>query len=356
MADGSSTTVAQQASGISRVCATCRARILIPSAYLGQSVKCPSCGKVVAPLPIEAVKPLDYHERATGLSTALGWGLSLLVHAMILALFTGVTWFAGGGLGGGEREAGIITDAQGSIGSMDTRFTSQDTPSLDVRSMWTKDTATTDPILDIGPGADDLGREAIIGIELTGDAASGDTDWSAIVVPGAGSGTASFFGLEATGNRFVYVVDQSGSMLQGGRLRAAQNELIRSIRALEEHMEFYVVFYNDRTLVMPASGPVKATAQNKRKYEAWINEVIADGGTRPAEPMKMALELEPDAVWLLSDGEFEASVCSQVRDANRNARVQIHTIAFHSNAGEAQLARIARENRGVYRFVPPATP
>jgi len=66
------------------------------------------------------------------------------------------------------------------------------------------------------------------------------------------------------------------------------------------------------------------------------------------------LRFQPDAIWLLSDGLFPPAAADLIRNENPNAHTQIHTIAFYDNQGEPLLRRIAEENRGRYRFVPPA--
>src|SRR5262249_46640550 len=71
---------------------------------------------------------------------------------------------------------------------------------------------------------------------------------------GTGKGTRSggraestmFFGTEARGNRFVFVVDNSSSM-KGGRLEMAISELIKTVESLSPRQSFYVIFVSDKT-------------------------------------------------------------------------------------------------------------
>jgi hypothetical protein len=58
-----------------------------------------------------------------------------------------------------------------------------------------------------------------------------------------------FFGTEARGDRFVFVVDNSSSM-KGGRLEMAVAELRRTIDALSPRQSFYVIFVSDQTYPM----------------------------------------------------------------------------------------------------------
>ena len=168
--------------------------------------------------------------------------------------------------------------------------------------------------------------------------------------------SATFFGLEATGNSFVYVVDRSGSMA-GRKLTAAKAELIRSISALRATTKFNVVFYNQNYFLPPGipSGHLTtfpATVANKARIIAWVQSIGPSGGTDPTQAMAYALNLKPDAVWLLSDGIFSPKVADFIQRVNAGRRTQVHTIAFGSKVGEPVLTRIARENRGRYRHVP----
>ena len=116
-------------------------------------------------------------------------------------------------------------------------------------------------------------------------------------------------------------------------------------------MQFYIIFYNSNPIAMPGGELVSATDANKRKAFNWVERISANSGTVPAPSILAALELKPDAIWLLSDGLFSQQACDVIQQANADSSVQIHTIAFHDNRGEAPLKRIARENRGKYRFV-----
>ncbi len=164
---------------------------------------------------------------------------------------------------------------------------------------------------------------------------------------------ATFFGLQARGGKFVYVVDRSASMANG-RLDAARNELFHSIESLTSRMSFFIIFYDVDYLKMEAEGLVKASRHNREIYFEWARTVPAAGSTDPTKAIQFALRLKPDAIWLLSDGEFENdSVVDQIRATNQISRIPIHTIAFADNSGEDSLRLIARQNRGNYRFVSP---
>lgn len=292
--------------------------------------------------------------------STIAWLASLLLHCgVILALVLWGWSTPGAGLASEGADVGIVIDAGGD----DIR---PDRPASDVVAAQTvpldpdilpAETAAEHPVtqLESDPFLPEPQLEAIIGIEAGADAPEqGATDvWDGVLAGSAATagGSATFFGLRAEGSRFVYVVDCSSSM-RGAKLRAAKNELIRSLRALNADMQFYIIFYNHRYVAMPADGLVPATDAHKIRFEAWVEGIPAAGSTNPTPAVLLALSLRPNAIWLLSDGLFESSAADAIRQANPRAGVQIHTIAFHDNHGEPQLRRIAEENRGQYRFVP----
>ncbi len=284
--------------------------------------------------------------------TAAAWGISLLIHLCLLIGVGG--WVVGrsSGEGAGGLEVGVVSENDASIQPGDAKLPKLKTAPASLTPVQTQP-QKIQPIQAIDAGAS-AGREAIIALDVGGGAAAqaAGGDWSAFsAAGGGGGGSASFFGLQARGKNFVYVVDHSGSM-DGPRLLAAKSELIRSISALKRNMSFLVIFFDDQFEVMPGGRLVKATEANKRRYFGWIDRIESGGGTDPAAAMQTALALKPDAIWLLTDGEFDPEACDAIRQANPGARVQIHTIGFQSREGEPLLKRIARENRGQYRFVP----
>ncbi|MFP4145757.1 MAG: VWA domain-containing protein, partial [Phycisphaeraceae bacterium] len=151
---------------------------------------------------------------------------------------------------------------------------------------------------------------------------------------------------------FVYVVDRSGSM-QGDAFAKARTELIRTIGRLKPESSFYVIFYSDEPLAMPRPGRVPAIMAQKADAASWISTMTAGGGTRPLPAMKRAMQLRPDTIFLLSDGEFSDDVADEIRRMNRH-KAEIFTIGFDTKANIDVLKQIARENRGEYRYVDPS--
>ena len=118
----------------------------------------------------------------------------------------------------------------------------------------------------------------------------------------------SFFGIEAEGHEFVYVLDMSGSM-EGRRYEGATAELVRSVCELHETQNFYVLLFDDRAVQMFGEQrfhpqPIPATVENKARLSAWVAKAFHGGGTDPREALHVALQMNPSAIFMLSDGEF----------------------------------------------------
>jgi hypothetical protein len=159
---------------------------------------------------------------------------------------------------------------------------------------------------------------------------------------------ASFFGIRVQGRFFVYVIDCSGSMIDDDRFARASTELRRSVMALQSPQQFEVIFYNDESIPMPG-GPVPRPAdpENKRRLNAWLELIEPDNGTDPRLSIRQALGLRPEAVFLLSDGEFPDGTAEAV--ARSNARkIPIHCVDLSGGEGGDHLMRIARDSGGRY--------
>lgn len=177
--------------------------------------------------------------------------------------------------------------------------------------------------------------------------------------------TMKFCGVEGGGNHFVYLVDSSGSM--GEAFESARSELLQSIDALQPDQRFYVIFFDAESDYMRLSSPdedesrsVYATPQNKLALRSWAKTIQMDRGRAPYDALPFAIELRPDVIFLLSDGEFPQSIEDLLVKINRvdnlfgdNDPISIvHTISYHSREGESRMRRLAKQHGGQYRHVP----
>jgi hypothetical protein len=155
----------------------------------------------------------------------------------------------------------------------------------------------------------------------------------------------------------VYVVDCSGSMSEYGKFDRARYELLQSIEQLSSDQRYFVIFFNHGAYPMDSDEMVLATEEQVARTTQWVAYMEADGGTNPLPALLFAISLRPDAIYFLSDGQFDRIAISQLRLRNRpNRRLQIkqvpiHAIAFFDRGTEYLMRTIARNSGGDYRFV-----
>jgi hypothetical protein len=203
------------------------------------------------------------------------------------------------------------------------------------------------------PALDVFSQSAAEASGLDGLAHGGTGDDDALGTQAA----AEFFGIGGYGKSFVYVVDCSDSMNEAGKFERAVYELLQSIEQLSSDQRYFVIFYNDSAYPMHADQPVPAIEDEFARTRQWIDMVRPHGGTEPLPALLFALSLRPDAIYFLSDGQFDRSAIGQLRVRNRpNNRLKarqipIHTIAFVDRATEGLMRTIARNSGGNFRFV-----
>ncbi len=185
------------------------------------------------------------------------------------------------------------------------------------------------------------------------DRIEGQTDGKPAGGPGGGGNGAgsSFFGLQASGDRVVFVVDVSGSM-KGRRLYRARQELTRSLESLRTDQQYFVIFFSDAgRSPMPSDKMLPATPENVSETIKWLKRIDSGGGTNPLPGLLMAMQLNPDAIFLMTDGKFDPQIVWAVEQAKPVKPLPIYTISFASRSAEALLRAIAEQTGGDYRFV-----
>lgn len=188
---------------------------------------------------------------------------------------------------------------------------------------------------------------------------------SAGSVAGGGSptpdeGDTSFLGIEDSGERFVYIIDTSGSMHDGGRLGLARSQLISSLNMLQPHQQFQVIFYGDSALQMmirKRRGMHAATLPNLNAAAGQIQQVNPAGGTSHLPALSLAFQLKPDVVYFLTDGRNASHSNKQFQETLRenSSGARIHVIEFASGPPESRdptwLHQLAGSTGGRYRRV-----
>lgn len=183
---------------------------------------------------------------------------------------------------------------------------------------------------------------------------------------GAAGAGAAFFGVSAPGRRFVYVIDRSYSMAENNALLAAKNELLQSLERLQPGMEFQVIFYNDdpRPLRERKTGVIPVSLQSIRRAKDEISQFNPAGSTNHEKALRKALELHPDAVFMLTDAEDAdeklITLITQLNQKQRNKHrpASINVIQFHHGADRSPdraIKKLADKNQGHYRVVETAS-
>jgi hypothetical protein len=203
------------------------------------------------------------------------------------------------------------------------------------------------------------------GLAAAGTASEGESENNG--APSGGANRASdgngayFFGTYASGQRFVFIIDSSRSMLEGRRWATARRELVRALQSLSPDQEFFVIGFDSTAKPMfgqfpPNSKFLHPTEGNIDRLNRWVGTILHGGSTLPASSIGIALRMKPDAIFLLSDGEIQDTTIQDLRVYNRRmnskgtpeAIIPIHTVLLHSMAGLMTLQTIADENDGVF--------
>jgi len=148
----------------------------------------------------------------------------------------------------------------------------------------------------------------------------------------------------------VFVIDKSSSMSEGlGRVIKALNE---AIDKLGGDQEFQLIFFDDSPRQNPNfSGLLKATKRNKDAMAKWIKDAVsANGSTEPLAAVRIAIDLKPKRIVILSDGEFNpqyVETITQYNSPNPKERIRIDCIGL--NEVVESLRQIAKQNGpGIY--------
>ncbi len=168
---------------------------------------------------------------------------------------------------------------------------------------------------------------------------------------------AAFFGAYAEGKRFIFVLDSSRSMLQDDRWTYACNQLLDSLNGLQPEQEFYVICFDIQTTYLFNIPPTRAKFfksddSTLLRVKRWLRSHELGRATMPGQALQNALTLEPDAIFLLSDGELQDNSVAMLRMINgfstNYRQIPIHTVHLFSDEGRETLQLIARENSGTF--------
>lgn len=307
-------------------------------------------------MPVSRPQPDDERSRLAGTERVvrsgvlMGLAASLIFHAMLLVVAALWIYSRGGSPEGQFDGRGVELAVMDDVQLQALLAPSEQADQPQVPDLAQEPSTLAELSIDIdaelsGPSAD---LEALT-------AALGGGDIAQDAMGGAGGeGSASFFGLEARGNRFAYIADVSGSMSVSGKIDQLQTELIESIQGLIENARFAVCLYADGA--QPLTGQTEWIDASKSGVESArrrILRITAGGGTAPLPAFEQIFKLrpKPDAIFFMTDGEFEELVALEIARLNRSTEIPIHCITFGSERASALMQKIARDSGGSYRHV-----
>ena len=175
---------------------------------------------------------------------------------------------------------------------------------------------------------------------------------------------AAFMGTRDQGAKVVFVVDASGSMTAHNSMQVAKSALVSSLQSLEGNQQFLIIFYDDKPAMLDLRGIrapqlYSATEINKTLARQKIAGIQPGTGTQHVPALEMALQLNPDVIFFLTDGQeppIHPKELEQLRQQNVR-KTRIHCIEFgvgqeisESVAPNNFLRKLSRQNGGTYRY------
>ena len=155
-----------------------------------------------------------------------------------------------------------------------------------------------------------------------------------------------------THEQVVFAIDVSGSM-GGSSLTEAQAALRLCLRHLREGDRFNVVAFNDRCALF-ADAPVVYTQSTLERADAWVAQLVAQGGTEMMEPLVKAIAMAPDGVVvLLTDGQVGNEDAILARCLSTRKTTRVFSFGIGTNVSDALLRDLARRTAGAVEFIHP---
>ncbi len=234
-------------------------------------------------------------------------------------------------------------------------------------TMYASSSSANLPVLGAGPPELSGGTGGTLLHPSGGGSGSGGSGISGVGDGGGGAGGdgggTSLFGVSDAGRRFVYVLDNSGSMQAFQAMQAAKNELTRSVESLDAEQQFLVIFYNvELTIIAPRAEQLRmfqGTDADRLELGQQIAPITGDGGTDHVLALHEALKYHADVIFFLTDAGRPGLSTAEIEDitARNGGASHIHCIEFGENPDFAQkdpsnsLQRLADMNHGRYTYM-----
>jgi hypothetical protein len=172
---------------------------------------------------------------------------------------------------------------------------------------------------------------------------------------------------QGTAKKIVFVCDASGSMT--GKFQLVKNELNRALNQLNKTQAFDLIFFQGGNATMfsrdnqKKKGLIPADNRTTMLRASGFLEEIAVGNTgETTTAIAAALELKPDLVYFLTDGDLvdEAATLKKIQELNPPVKgktpTKINTIAFVGEKDKdtkflKTLESIAKDSGGTYHRV-----
>ncbi len=310
---------------------------------------------------LRAVLP-DWFMRYAPPATLAATLLSLLIHLVVVAvaaiIYVGGAQ-AGGAGGGGNNTVGVAVMTEAELGQLQSAGLDSEAPAVADAPSTTLPGADTDLSVPdaAGEGGDQGGLSSSMGKLASGMGAGDISGGPGLGTGGAGGGAASFFGIEARGTRFAYICDISGSMDAGvgvgsiKRIDILKTELTKSLEALLENAYFMVTLFSTDTKALGGRMEwIQANDAGKQWERRTVPLIQAEGSTEPVNAFKMVFSLrpKPDAIYFMTDGEFNEEYAGLIARLNAEWRIPIHCVTLVSREGEKIMKKIAADSGGTY--------
>lgn len=327
-----------------------------------------------APVADPIQGPWDHYRFANRQRTWLSWFSSLLFHVFAVAIIAFLLYQIPKGMGQEQVATGGIVLVNADLDANEKPYLEQD----DIENQQQAEeaaaaaaaagavAATEQPLaLDELPDLPGMNtsQDAVSQAIAAQQAMPGSGD---LAVPTAetgggkiGQSPVKFSGVSGSGSRFVYVVDRSASMNNEGLMRSAKAELEASLKSLTEAQQFQVIFYNDESVMFnPTGGPPKlhyGLPANIQAALAFVKQTQPVGGTAHVDPIKQALDIGADVIFLLTDADdgLTSKDLLEIQRANR-AAASINVIVFgptaEPTAANLSFQKLTRDTRGQFSY------
>lgn len=302
-------------------------------------------------------------QRGSALTRWLNWSrqtvlfavaVSLFIHAVLIAWAALTIWSvdpAAAAQGDGEVPLAVVAESELSE-ILDVGLASE-IPTLEELE---QQELSTDDLNAPLPESDLTNLEMTDVGDVTG---AGDVDTDAGGAVFESDGGARFFGVEARGSRFAYVLDVSGSMQEDQRWPALRGAVNQSVRGLQQHAHFAIFLYSNEAWPLGTGDWVNATDRAKARTINQFNTITPQGGTAPIPAFELVFRLEPkpDAIYFMTDGVFASrdkeDIVRVLGRLNRadGRRVPIHCITLIEDGSAEVMERIARMSGGTYTHI-----